>query len=74
MTQTSMPEGEIRQNKVTKQWVIFAPDRRRRPRDFRQSSSERKGLPENDPDCPFCPGNEASLPEILVEMPAHRDG
>lgn len=74
MTQAAMPAGEIRQNKVTKQWVIFAPDRRRRPRDFRQSSSERKGLPEHDPDCPFCPGNEASLPEILVEMPAQRDG
>jgi len=61
--------GEIRQNKATRQWVICAPGRGKRPRDFRRHKSERENLPERALDCPFCPGNEDMLPEVLLELP-----
>jgi UDPglucose--hexose-1-phosphate uridylyltransferase len=40
-----MEKHEIRQNKATKEWVIYAPSRGKRPRDFRQQQSERMNLP-----------------------------
>jgi UDPglucose--hexose-1-phosphate uridylyltransferase len=58
--------SEIRQNKVTKQWVIYSPARRKRPRDF---GKEKKGAPlaEHDEHCPFCPGNERMLTPVVAE-------
>jgi UDPglucose--hexose-1-phosphate uridylyltransferase len=61
-----MNESEIRQNKATKQWVIYAPYREKRPRDF-STRKRRKRLPVIDKDCPFCPGNENKLPPIIME-------
>lgn len=61
--------GEIRQNKVTKQWVIYAPARRKRPQDYQQPHKESKDLPDFDPACPFCPGNEHKLTSIVMELP-----
>jgi UDPglucose--hexose-1-phosphate uridylyltransferase len=58
--------NEIRQNKVTKQWVIYATERGKRPQEFRRKE-EKKLLPVKDQECPFCPGNEAMLPPILME-------
>lgn len=50
---------EIRQNLATREWVIIATERARRPEQFilpsRGSILDR---PEYDPNCPFCPGNE----------------
>ncbi len=62
--------SEVRQNKATKEWVIYAPARRKRPRDFREHDAERKSLPPHDKECPFCPGNESMLPRIIMEFPA----
>lgn len=62
-----MKSGEIRQNKVTRQWVIYAPARRERPKDFRQPREKRQ-LPEHVERCPFCPGNEHMLPPIILEI------
>jgi UDPglucose--hexose-1-phosphate uridylyltransferase len=59
--------GEIRQNKATKQWVIFAPARGKRPKDFQQSERKRSELPDFDAACPFCPGNEHMLSAIISE-------
>jgi UDPglucose--hexose-1-phosphate uridylyltransferase len=59
--------SEVRQNKATKQWVIYAPARGERPKDFRRKT-EREQLPALDRECPFCPGNEAMLPGILMEL------
>lgn len=59
----------IRQNKLTKQWVVFAPSRRKRPRDLRETAAEPGPAPEHDPSCPFCPGNESALGEIIEEIP-----
>jgi len=64
-----MTGSEIRQNKATKQWVIYAPGRKTRPKEFQRSSSVRSEIPERQESCPFCPGNEHMLPEIMMETP-----
>lgn len=62
--------SEIRQNKATKEWVIIAPSRGKRPLDFAQVKTDRKPEPPHDPECPFCPGNEARLEPRLYEARA----
>ncbi len=52
---------ELRQDPATKQWVIIATERARRPEDYPRHS-ERVEHPEFSEDCPFCPGNEAMTP------------
>lgn len=59
--------NEIRQNKITRQWVICAPERGERPKDFRARGDNDRALPVHDDECPFCPGNEAMLPDIVAE-------
>jgi UDPglucose--hexose-1-phosphate uridylyltransferase len=59
--------SEMRQNKATKHWVIYAPERRKRPKDF-QRHEERRELPPHDDTCPFCPRNEDMLPGIITEL------
>lgn len=46
---------------------MVAPVRRLRP--FDTASSAWGQLPERDPSCPFCPGNESELPRILWQYP-----
>ena len=62
--------SEIRQNKVTKEWVIFASARGDRPHDFRPVQAAQPPQPPHDAGCPFCVGNEHMLPTILAERPA----
>ena len=61
-----MKANEIRQNKATKQWVIYSKARRKRPSDFIEKTKKKK-LPELSKICPFCPGNEHILPPIILE-------
>ncbi|MGD8229956.1 MAG: galactose-1-phosphate uridylyltransferase [Desulfobacteraceae bacterium] len=63
-----MTESHIRQDKATRQWVIYAPSRGKRPHDFKQTKKKTGRLPEYDKDCPFCLGNEYMLEKILMEM------
>lgn len=63
-----MAENEVRQNKTNGQWVVFAPTRGKRPHDWKKPHREHKQLPIHDADCPFCPGNEEMLPEIIMEL------
>jgi UDPglucose--hexose-1-phosphate uridylyltransferase len=65
---------EIRQNKATKQWVIYSTARSKRPGDFVKPAQERRTLPEYDAHCPFCPGNKAMLLSIILETPAATGG
>lgn len=58
--------NEIRQNKATGQWVIFAAGRGRRPHDLRPEPGERDHLPEVEEGCPFCPGNEKMQPSVIA--------
>lgn len=53
--------SELRQNLATKEWVIIATERAKRPDQFK-SKKAKKSLPEYDPSCPFCPGNEINTP------------
>ncbi|MCB9649917.1 MAG: galactose-1-phosphate uridylyltransferase [Deltaproteobacteria bacterium] len=56
---------ELRQNMATKEWVILATERARRPEEFVLPGSEREALPPYDPECPFCPGNEEAELETM---------
>ncbi len=53
---------ELRQDYATKEWVIIATERAKRPHDFLKGRSEPSQLPSHDPNCPFCPGNEHMTP------------
>lgn len=55
--------SEFRQKPSTKEWVIIATERAKRPDDFvEEHDEESEELPEYDPECPFCPGNEDQTP------------
>lgn len=47
---------QLRQNIITGEWVVIAPERAKRPSDFISSSVARQQKKE---DCPFCVGGEA---------------
>ena len=53
---------ELRFNLVTKDWVIMAPERAKRPEDFIKKNVERGQLPAFKESCPFCPGHENLTP------------
>lgn len=62
-------QPELRKNAVTREWVIIAKGRGKRPRDFvRPTPPEEAGLPELDPECPFCPGNEDETPPEVFAL------
>ena len=63
---------ELRQNPITKQWVIIATERARRPHEFIQKHDEAKPLPSYVEKCPFCPGNEHLTPPESLRIA--RDG
>jgi len=61
--------SELRQDPTTREWVIIAPERARRPQQ-RPEAKPATDLPERDASCPFCPGNEAQTPEEVFRIPA----
>ncbi len=61
---------EIRQSKLTGEWIIFAPERVGRPGDFKKGREKRRELPAYDKNCPFCAGNEDKLVHsFIMETP-----
>ena len=63
MLECLMPE--LRQNPITKEWVIIATERAQRPEDFAPIKIEETAPAINH--CPFCEGNEQITPhEILA--------
>ena len=58
---------ELRQNLATKEWVIIATERAKRPDNFIEVDTlpAIETEPTHDPACPFCPGNEE--PEYEIE-------
>jgi len=58
----------IRQDPTTKDWVIIATDRGKRPDDFTKTEVA-ETLPDHDPSCPFCPDNEAMTPLEVLRYP-----
>jgi UDPglucose--hexose-1-phosphate uridylyltransferase len=63
---------EFRQNMVSKEWVIIATERAKRPSDLVQKGEGKNPLPPHKKDCPFCPGNESMTPPPLFSI--ERDG
>jgi UDPglucose--hexose-1-phosphate uridylyltransferase len=62
--------SELRLNVITKEWVVIAPERSARPKQFTAHHS-RPPLPDHDPSCPFCPGNEGqtTAEEFRISTP-----
>jgi UDPglucose--hexose-1-phosphate uridylyltransferase len=54
--------SEIRENRLTGEWVIVAPERAKRGGNLRPSADPVE-IPAFSPTCPFCPGNEALTSE-----------
>jgi len=62
----------IRQDPTTKEWVIIATERAKRPDQFKRNHSP-TNLPPYQPSCPFCPGNETLTPPEILRLPAKED-
>jgi UDPglucose--hexose-1-phosphate uridylyltransferase len=59
--------SELRLNRATKEWIIVAKERAKRPHEFHGEGQKRK-LPAFDPACPFCPGNENKTPPEVFAL------
>lgn len=58
--------NELRQNLVSKRWVIIATDRAKRPNELIPDEiTTPQDLPAWDANCPFCPGNEELDLEVM---------
>ncbi len=60
---------ELRQNRFTKEWVIMATERAKRPEELRVARDTRPPLPAYSEKCPFCPGNEKLAPPAVMSVP-----
>ncbi len=63
---------ELRQNQFTKEWVIIATERARRPEELVVKRPARE-LPTYSEKCPFCPGNESQTPPEVFRYPMNDD-
>ncbi len=61
---------ELRQNFFTKEWVIIATERAKRPEDLATHRAAQI-VPPYMESCPFCPGNEVHTPVELLRHPAN---
>jgi len=59
--------SEYRQNVVTREWVIIAPERRGRPHEVSFTFTLPE-LKEYDPNCPFCPGGVSEHEHTIYEL------
>ncbi len=65
--------SHLRQNIITKDWVIFATERAKRPHEFARPNNESGGvLPPYKVDCPFCKGNENICEEEFYRIEDER--
>ncbi len=60
--------SELRLNLITREWVVIATERAKRPEEFRKLKNK-KNLPEYLDSCPFCPGNEQRTPDEIMRIP-----
>lgn len=67
-------ESDLRRDVLTNTWVACAPGRDNRPlkTDAQPSESSHSEEPPVD-GCPFCPGHEDQLPEVLWELASSDD-
>ncbi|OGE78297.1 MAG: galactose-1-phosphate uridylyltransferase [Candidatus Doudnabacteria bacterium RIFCSPHIGHO2_01_FULL_46_14] len=65
--------SEFRQDIVTKNWVLIAQGRDKRPTDFKQLAASPIEMPEISKECAFCPGNEEKTGQEIVRYPETGD-
>jgi UDPglucose--hexose-1-phosphate uridylyltransferase len=59
---------EIRHNIITREWVIIATERAKRPEEFAKANPRRPPSVAHDPKCVFCPGNETLTPPEVFRI------
>ena len=59
---------ELRQDPTTKEWVVIATERAKRPDQFGKRLPKAQPQPSLDPKCPFCPGNEHQTPKEILAL------
>jgi UDPglucose--hexose-1-phosphate uridylyltransferase len=59
---------ELRQNFFSKEWVIIATDRAKRPEELATHRTA-PPIPAFVETCPFCPGNESKTPTEVMRLP-----
>ena len=64
---------EIRQNIISRQWVIIPTERAWAPEQFVRKETVRVDLPSRAANCPFCPGNEKTTPAETFRLPPTGD-
>ncbi len=57
---------ELRQNLATKEWVIIATERAKRPEEFAKKKESLVTPTPHDANCPFCEGNESKAPDEIL--------
>jgi len=59
---------ELRQDPVTRDWVVIATERAKRPSDFQGQggTTRQKSLQSQKESCPFCEGNESQTPPEIA--------
>jgi UDPglucose--hexose-1-phosphate uridylyltransferase len=60
---------ELRHNVLTREWVIIATERAKRPHEFARKDGGTRVRPPYVPSCPFCPGNEDMTPPATLVIP-----
>jgi UDPglucose--hexose-1-phosphate uridylyltransferase len=60
---------EIRYNNLTREWVIIATERAKRPEEFAKANVRRANPQPYVATCPFCPGNEHQTPPEKLRLP-----
>jgi UDPglucose--hexose-1-phosphate uridylyltransferase len=64
---------EFRQNLATKEWVVVAPERGKRPSDLAKDQIKKLPPQEYKPECPFCVGNEHLTTNPVYSFPQGSD-
>lgn len=59
-----LPMSEIRKNKLTQEWIIYAVNRQKRPYEFEKKMGEKSN---KTAPCPFCKGNEEQTTEAIYQ-------
>ncbi|MBI5286323.1 MAG: galactose-1-phosphate uridylyltransferase [Deltaproteobacteria bacterium] len=57
---------ELRKDPITREWVVMAPERAKRPSDFQHNAEGSTVSTNNYPVCPFCLGNEGLTPSEII--------
>ena len=59
---------ELRQNFMTKEWVVIATERAKRPDQMAVKREAKPGVSFSEK-CPFCPGHESQTPPEILRLP-----